>query len=309
MELGSVLRGFVAEVRPLPMALMLGTTVFGACLAAGPMVNWGLLMMVLVNAFLFLYCAHLNDTMFDIIKGEYEKERKLHAVRLNDTAYLPRLGFGLEVPRAPLLPRAYYLGGVIMCSVLGTVLAWWLSTLVGWQYLPLALIGLGLALTYSAGLDKVPALGDTMWEIGVIAALFCGYYSMKSVIDMAIVQTAVVLFIALTGLKVLDSYYDVPTDAKISKMTLPVFLHTKLGVSLESTRDLGYTLVYVTLAILFSQLPPPFYLGLVAGAALIVFSHLYYRGRDMEARMGIVVGGIGLLIFIFWAIFVTTGLV
>lgn len=291
------------------MSLMLATTVFGASLAAGSMVNWGLLTIVLMNAFLYLYTAHLNDTMFDVIKGEYERGRKLHAVRLNNTAYLPRLGFGLEVPNAPLLPRNHYLAGIILCSVLGTLIAWWLSGLVGGLYLPLALTGLFLALTYSAGLDKVPALGDTMWEIGVIAALFCGYYSMKSVIDVAIVQTAVVLFIALTGVKVLDSYYDVPTDAKISKMTLPVFLHTKLGVSLESTRDLGYALVYVTLVILFSQLPPPFYPGLIAGGALIVFSHLHYRGRDLTARKGIVVGGIGLLTFIFWAIFVTTGLI
>ncbi|MFQ6076363.1 MAG: hypothetical protein ACE5Z5_09570, partial [Candidatus Bathyarchaeia archaeon] len=250
MELGKDIRGFLAEIRPIPMALNLGVVVFGASLGAGPMMNWLLTAMVFVNAFLFLYTAHLNDTMFDVMKGEYERGRVLHAVRTNDTAYLPRLGFGLEVPEAPLLPRNHYLGGIILCSVLGMLIAWWISRLVGWQYLPLALIGLGLALTYSAGLDKVPALGDTMWELGVIAALMCGYYSQRGSLDTFIFQTAMVLFIALLGVKTLDGYYDVPVDTKIDKITLPVYLH-KRGLALEIIRDLAYIFVYTAFVILF----------------------------------------------------------
>ena len=284
----------------------MATVVFGACLAAGPTINPNLLALILVNAFLYLYTAHLNDTMFDVIKGEYEKDRELHAVRVNDEAYLPRLGFGLEIPNAPLLPRNHYLIGILTCSTLGTVMALWISKIVGWFYLPLALTGLALALTYSASLDKVPALGDTMWELGVIAALLCGYYSMKGTIDFPIIQTAVGLFIALAGVKVLDGWYDVPTDSKISKMTLPVFLHSK-GVRLEVIRDLGYALIYVTMMLLLTQLPPPFYPGIIAGSVIIVFSHLYYRGRDMEKRLGLTIGGIGIITFIFWAIFTILG--
>jgi 4-hydroxybenzoate polyprenyltransferase len=289
------------------MALMLATTIFGAGLAAGPLINWWLMGMVLVNAFLYLYVAHLNDTMFDVIKGEYEKDRKLHAVRLNDTAYLPRLGFGLEVPGAPILPRNHYLGGILVCSVLGTLIAWWLSTVVGWLYLPLALTGLALALTYSAGLDKVPALGDTMWEIGVIAALFCGYYAMRGVLDAVIIQTAAVLLVALVSVKAIDSWYDTITDDRIDKVTLTVFLYRR-GLSLRTIRDIAYVPLYVALVILFTQLQPLFYLGLVVGTILIVFSHVYYRNTDMEKRMGIVIGGIGVLAFIFWAIFAMTGI-
>ena len=301
-SLGSVVRGFAAEVRPVPMALCLATVVFGSVLAAGPMVDWNLLVLVFINAFLYLYTAHLNDTMFDVIKGEYEKGREFHAVRINDVAYLPRLGFGLEVPKAPLLSRNHYLIGILACSTLGSVMTWWISRMVGWFYVPLALTGLALALTYSAGLDKVPALGDTMWEAGVIAALFCGYYAMKGMIDFPIIQTAVGLFIALAGVKVLDGWYDVPTDSRISKMTLPVFLYSK-GVGLEVIRDLGYALVYVTMMLLLAQLPPPFYPGIIGGSVIIVFSHLYYRGRDMEKRLGLTIGGIGIITFIFWAIF------
>jgi len=305
-SLGNTVRGFVAEIRPIPMTLCLITVVFGSVLAAGPMVNWNLLSLVFLNAFLYLYTAHLNDTMFDIIKGEYERGRELHAVRVDNAAYLPRLGFGLEVPNAPLLPRNYYLTGILTCSILGTLMGVWISEIVGWFYLPLALIGLTLALTYSAGLDKVPALGDTMWETGVIAALFCGYYAMKGTIDFPIMQIAVGLFIALAGVKVLDGWYDVVTDSKISKMTLPVFLHSK-GVGLEPIRDLGYGLVYLTMILLLAQLPPPFYPGIIGGSLIVVFSHLYYRGRDMEKRLGLTVGGFGLLTFIFWAIFTILG--
>ena len=293
----------------MPMALNLGMTIFGASIAAGPTLNWGLMLVVLINAFLFLYTAHLNDTMWDVIKGEYEEERTLHAVRLNDTAYLPRLGFGLEVPGAPLLPRNHYLGGILLCSVLGTLIAWWLAGVVGWLYLPLALTGLALALTYSAGLDKIPAAGDTMWELGVIAALFCGFYSQTGILEPTIKQVAMVLFVALLGIKTLDGWYDVPTDTKIGKITLPVFLNSKLGVPLEPVRDLAYVLLYVTVAILLAQMPPPFYPGLVGGGALVAFSHLYYRGRDMEARRGIVFGAIGILILTSWNILVATGVV
>lgn len=302
-----IVRGFVAEVRPIPMALNLAVTVFGASLAVGPFINWWLMALVFVNAFLFLYTAHLNDTMFDVIKGEYEKGRVLHAVRTNNTAYLPRLGFGLEVPKAPLLPRNDYLCGMVLCSVLGTFIAWWLSSLVGWLYLLLALLGLALALTYSAGLDKVPALGDTMWELGVIAALWCGYYSQKGGLDPIVMQTGVVLFIALLGVKTLDGWYDIPTDTKIDKMTLPVYLHRK-GVGLETIRHLAYLLVYVAFVILFSQLPPPFYPGLMAGGLIIVSSHLYYRKKDMEVRLGLTVGGIGILVFVVTSILVMTGI-
>jgi len=308
MNLGSVVTGLAAEVRPIPMALNLAVTIFGASLAVGPLINWWLMSLVFVNAFLFLYTAHLNDTMFDVIKGEYEKGRVLHAVRRNDTAYLPRLGFGLEVPKAPILPRNHYLCGIILCSVSGTFIAWWLSTLVGWLYLPLALTGLALALTYSAGLDKVPALGDTMWELGVIAALFCGYYSQRGSMDPIIIQTGVVLFIALLGVKTLDGWYDVPTDTKIDKITLPVYLHRK-GVGLETIRDLAYIFIYVAFVILLTQLPPPFYPGLIAGGVIIVFSHLHYRKRDMKIRLGLTVAGIGILTFVVWSILVMTGLI
>jgi len=306
MNSGSIVRGFVAEVRPIPMAMCLMTVVFGACLAAGPMVNWSLLSLVVLNAFLYLYTAHLNDTMFDVIKGEYEKGRMLHAVRSSNADYLPRIGFGLEVPDAPLLKRNYYLIGILLCSTVGTIMAWWISRMVGWFYLPLALIGLTLALTYSAGLDKVPALGDTMWEIGVIAALFCGYYAMRGEIDFAIIKTAIVLFIALMAVKALDGWYDIPVDHKQSKITLSVYLYRK-GFSLRAIRDIAYVPLYIALAILFSQLPPPFYPGLIAGSVIIVLSHFYYRNRDMEKRLGLTVAGIGILVFMCWSVLTILG--
>lgn len=308
MSVARGLRGYIAEIRPIPMALNLSVAVFGACAAAGPFVNWSRMTLVFVNAFLFLYTAHLNDTMFDVIKGEYEEGRVLHAVRLDDTAYLPRLGFGLEVPNAPILPRNHYLCGIIVCSVLGTAITWWIQGLVGWLYFPLAMTGLVLALTYSAGLDKVPALGDMMWELGVIAAMFCGYYSQRGMLDAPAIQIALVLFIALFGIKALDGYYDVPTDAKIHKTTLPVYLYGK-GVGLETIRDLAYCCVYTAFLILFRQLPPPFYSGLIVGGIIIVFSHLYYRGRDMKERLGLTIAGIGILVYVIHSILVITGLI
>jgi len=102
-----MLKGWLAEIRIVPMSLVLATVCLGAHLGAPFAVSWPVLWLVVLNAFLFLYTAHLNDTYWDIRKGEYEKDRVLHAVRLNDEAYLPRWGFGPEIPGAPLLhPRS-----------------------------------------------------------------------------------------------------------------------------------------------------------------------------------------------------------
>jgi len=170
-------KGFLAEVRPVPMALVLATVAFGSYLAAGPAADLGILSLVLANAFLFLYAAHLNDTFFDLRRGEYGPGRRLHYEDVSRDEYLPRYGFGPEVAGAPLLPPSHYLAALAAASAAGSFIAVYVASAVGWLYLPLALTGLGLALSYSAGLDRVPALGDTMWEVGVLAALFCGFYS------------------------------------------------------------------------------------------------------------------------------------
>lgn len=305
----SVARGFLAEIRFIPMSLNLLTALFGMTVAVGPGINWFVAILVLLNGFLFLYTAHLNDTFWDLKKGEYESNRKFHDKRQGDNSYLPRLGMGLEIPNAPLLERKVYLSAMLICSAAGIVVAIYIMSLVSWLYLPMALVGLALALTYSAGLDKIPALGDTMWELGVITCLFCGYFSQKGTLDLPIFQLALVLFIALLGIKILDGWYDVPTDAKIGKMTLPVYLNTKHGISLEHIRDLGYGAIYFVFLLLYFQLPQVFYVGITAGLLITAFSHFYFRGRDMKVRLGITIGGIGILTFIAWSILVTLGLI
>ncbi|MBO3754979.1 MAG: hypothetical protein FGF53_08935, partial [Candidatus Brockarchaeota archaeon] len=181
----SVAKGFLAELRILPMSLMLLTCLLGGFFATGPLLNWNIMGLVLLNAFCFLYTAHLNDTYWDIRKGEYEDGRKLHSVRLRENGYLPRWGYGYEIPNAPILPNRHYLAAMTLSAITGVSVMLYISTFLGWLYSALALVGLLLALTYSAGLDKIPALGDIMWEIGVLFALYCGYYSQKHILDQS----------------------------------------------------------------------------------------------------------------------------
>jgi len=303
----SVLRGFLAEIRPLPMCLMLGTVILGAVLAKGPFINTSILTLVLINAFCFLYTAHLNDTFFDVRKGEYEEEREFHAIRIDETYYLPRYGFGLEVPNAPILPAKHYLVGIVISSLLGLLAMISVSLLIGWFYSCLAIIGLFLALSYSAGIDRVPALGDTWWELGVIAALFCGYYSQKLVLDEFIIIAGLFLFIGLVGIKLLDSFYDIPIDDKIDKMTLAVWLYRR-GWSLTHIRDLAYAFIYTMLVIFFLALPPPFRLPIATCAIIIASSHIQWRKNDMRVRKGIVFGGLGIIILIYWSILIGIGI-
>jgi len=301
-----VWKGFLAEIRPLPMSLMLLTALLGGFFAVGPFLNWNVMAWVLLNAFCFLYTAHCNDTYFDLRKGEYESGRKLHAVRLNDKAYLPRWGFGYEIPNAPILPNKHYLAAMAFFSILGLSIMLYLSTVLGWFYFALAVVGLFLALTYSAGIDKIPALGDVFWEIGVLFALFCGYYSQALKIDQFIIMTAIPLFLCLISIKAMDSLPDTVVDDKINKRTLTVFLYRK-GVSLSRIRDISFIPMYAGFLLLWSQAPPPFAPGIIITLGLIVLNHIGLR-RDIAGRWTIVAGGLSILFFICYALLTVAGL-
>ena len=297
-----IVKGLLAEIRPIPMSLMLLTTLLGGLFAAiqHSSFNPKIMFLVILNAFLFLYVAHCNDTFYDIKKGEYEKERKLHAIRMEENSYLPRWGFGPEIPDAPLLKPDIYLHTIILCSLLGTALMIYISLQIRFFYSALAIVGLILALTYSAGLDRVPALGDTMWEVGVIFALFCGYYSQRLVLDLPIVIFSLPLFISLIGIKALDSYYDIPTDNKTEKITLPVYLYRR-GWSLERIRDLGYLFLYICFIFIYI-IAPKLIFGIMIASIIIFVSHLSLRKKDMSVRLGVVFAGLGILAFILYAI-------
>jgi len=292
--------GYLAEVRVLPMALCLLTVVLGGFLAVGPHVNWQVMSIVVLNAFLFLYTAHFNDTYWDLRKGEYEPGRKLHAVRLDEEAYLPRYGFGPEIPGAPILPRHHYLWGIFICSALGSAVMLYLSLTLGWMYSALAVGGLILALTYSAGLDEVPALGDTMWEVGVIMALWCGYYSQKMAIDMAIVMLSIPLFFALVSVKAADSLPDTIVDDKTGKVTLTVFLYRR-GLSLSAIRHICFIPIYVGFGLLTYIAPTPIRVGALVTLATLVLNHVMLRW-DVKGRVTIIAMGLSILFFITYTI-------
>lgn len=300
-----VVKGFLAEIRVLPMSSMLLTVLLGGFFAKGPQIDWSVMGLVLLNAFCFLYVAHLNDTFWDLRKGEYEEGRKLHAVRLKDDYYLPRWGFGYEIPNAPILPRSYYAMGMLAFSALGLLVMFYLLNLLGWQYATLAIVGLFLALTYSAGIDKVPALGDTLWEIGALFALFCGYYSQALRIDEFIIQTAIPLFVSLIGIKALDSLPDTIVDHRNNKVTLTVFLYRR-GLSPKAIRHVCYIPLYAAFAALFFGLPPSMKLGTLACIAAFLVQE--FALRDDDGRRSIVVAGFTILAFIVVALLVIAGL-
>jgi 1,4-dihydroxy-2-naphthoate octaprenyltransferase len=305
LRISDVVKGFLAEVRPLPMSLLILTTLLGGLFARGASIDWGIMGLVLLNAFCFLYVAHLNDTFWDLRKGEYEEGRKLHSVRLEDDYYLPRWGFGYEVPNAPILPREHYAVGMLAFSALGLLIMSYLSNLLGWAYSALAIGGLALALTYSAGLDKVPALGDVMWEFGVLLAMWCGYYSQVLRVDELIISTSVPLFISLIGVKALDSLPDTLVDHRNNKVTLTVFLYRK-GLSLRAIRHICYLPLYVAFVILFFGLPPSMKLG--ALACIVAFLVQEFALRDDDGRKSIVVAGFTILAFVVVALLVIAGL-
>jgi len=304
MRKWDVVKGFLAEIRVLPMSLMLMTTLLGGMFAKKADINWSIMSFVLLNAFLYLYVAHLNDTFWDLKKGEYEKERRFHSIRLKEDYYLPRWGFGPEIPNAPILPRRYYLIGIIIFSIIGLIVMIYLSFILGWMYSMLAIIGLFLALTYSAGIDKIPALGDIWWEIGVLFALFCGYYSQSLKIDYFIIQNAIPLFIALIGIKALDSLPDTIVDNKNNKITLTVFLYRR-GLSLKTIRHICYIPLYITFITLLIMLPSD--MRLLPLIVLISIFIQEFALKDENGRKSIVAVGFTILCFIIVTILMIIG--
>lgn len=303
----STVKGFLAEVRILPMSLMLLTCLLGGFFAAGPLINWNIMGLVLLNAFCFLYTAHLNDTYWDIQKGEYEEGRKLHTVRFRENGYLPRWGYGYEIPNAPMLPKGHYLAAIAFFATIGVSVMLYISALIDWFYSAIALVGLLLALTYSAGLDKIPALGDTMWEVGVLFALYCGYYSQKHALDFFIIQLSIPLLLALISVKALDSLPDTLVDNRVNKQTLTVFLYRK-GLSLSSIRHVCYVPAYAAFLILLFQClqMPRLALGAALTVGLIASSHTM---RDPEGRKSIVAVSLSILFFIVWALLYIGGFI
>jgi len=295
-------RGFLAEVRVLPMSLLLMTVVLGGLLGVGPNVDWNVMGLVLVNAFCYLYVAHLNDTLFDYYyKGEYEPGRTLHNVRLNGRYYLARYGFGTEVPNAPILPKGYYLAAMAAFSAIGFAVMVYVSTVVGWAYSALAIAGLVLALTYSAGVDRLPVVGDLYWQAGVVFALFCGYYSQTRVVDANIAIMSVPLFIALLSVKMLDALPDVVVDDMNNKRTIPVLLYRR-GLSIGTIRHVSFVPAYVAFSMLAVAAPPRIAEGALVALAGIATVHVGLHRTDPEGRISITATGAVIGAFVLYSI-------
>lgn len=252
----SVVRGFLAEIRPIPMTLLLLTVTLGGVFAKGLNVDWGNLALVLANAFCFLYVAHLWDTYNDYYRKNEYRTRKYHVEKITDKSeYLPRWGFGAEIKNAPILPAKTYLVATVITSAIGLTILFYLSLKIGIIYGVAAIGGLILALLYSTGGDEIPILGDTTWEIGVVLALWCGYISQKGYIDTTIMIMSIPLFLALVSAKALDSLPDTLVDNRRNKRTLTVLLYRR-GLSLKTIRHLSFIPLYTALVIMFMLVPP-----------------------------------------------------
>jgi len=298
--ISDVVKGYLAEIRVLPMTICVLTVLLGGLFARGPNVDWSIMGLVLLNAFCYLYVAHLNDTFFDLRKGEYGSDRKYHSVRSKEDEYLPRWGFGPEIPDAPILSQKHYLIAMIVTSLIGLAVMIYISTIVGWMYSLVAIVGLFLAITYSAGVDKIPILGDTWWEIGIVFALYAGYCSQTGYVDSFIVLQSVPLFIILTGVKLMDSIPDTKTDDRVNKRTLAVLLYRR-GLSLGQIRHVAFIPIYLGFLLLLFMAPPFIKPFVVAVLAMIACVHAGLR-KDIECRKTVVASCFVILFFIISAI-------
>jgi 1,4-dihydroxy-2-naphthoate octaprenyltransferase len=117
-------------------------------------------------------------------------------------------------------------------------------------------------------------------------------------IDMKIIIFSIPLFFAIFGFKMLDGWYDVPSDRKRNKTTFPAFLSRY--IDLEYGRDIAFGFMYACF-LMVAFIAPQMIFGVIFALLIIAVSHLALRRKDMEVRLGIAFASTGILAFIIHA--------
>ena len=280
-------KALLIEIRPLPMAMAILASFFGAVIGFQVIgVKYPLLLIHVVNVVVILYSSHLVDTYRDLRKGEYQ------------LGYKPRFLLDAHDPeRVITLNPRHYLYAMLVTYPVALILSGILIVETGLIYLILAACGLLLSVGYSSGLDRVFILGDLAWDMGVVLSFAGGFYVTTQTITPEIVVMSLILLPILCGVKIIDAEPDVAVDSRSQprKTTIPV----KLG--LKWSHRLAYLLMIppvLLLMLLTPALHPTLIYPLLIALVLILFSYRY------PAEKGIYFIACGIILFLTWAILV-----
>lgn len=239
-----VIKGYVLEIRTPVMLVALLTAILGSSAATVmglfPM-NYSTVLLHTCNVFTVLYMSHLVDTLNDrFTRNEYGH------------GYITRFGDAGKEP----LTRKHFTAGIAVSFLIAVCITTFLTIQTGLTYLWIAAFGVLLALAYGSGLDCVLLLGDFAWEMGVIFALWGGYYVQAVSMDPPILLMALIVLPALTGFKIVDALPDIEPDRNAGKNTIPVKIGFKYA-NILAYGLIGLSLMLLGFAVIQNMLPPP----------------------------------------------------
>jgi 1,4-dihydroxy-2-naphthoate octaprenyltransferase len=212
---GDLARGYVYEIRPLPMLAAMLSALLGAALAgdARAFPPQGALV------FLGLYAGHCMDSYVDY-----------HVRHEPKFVYL-----GVFEDSGGLLgPRALLLGAGLSAALFLALLAALHASLA---FTAAALLGLAIALCYAPFLDMRPWSVSAAYPTGVLLALLGGALLAAPGAPAArVAAVGLVVWVYLVGGKVVSDLIDLDSDRAFGKRTVAVVLGPR------GARRVGYAL-------------------------------------------------------------------
>ena len=260
---GAVARAYASQVHPVFMLPPVAAAWFGATLA--PTLALAPLLAVSAAAFFAVYTAHVKDGYVDFhLRGE-DADHPL-------TARGCRLGLAAAtVGFAASLAAVLALAGPVPALVLAP------TWLLGWLHAPT--------------LDTHPVGATAGYPLGIAVLIVAGHRAQAGAFAPDVLAFALVFFVVLCGVKVIDDATDYDYDRSIGKRTVAVVLGPARARRFATALVAGGLFLVVALAV--DGLFPPS--AAVATLPLVVVG-LYARRAGPELATMLLVRGVYLLL-------------
>ncbi len=251
-------RAYWSQVHPVFMLPPLAASLFGAVLATR--IESGPAAVHVVAMFAAVYTAHVKDGYVDFhVRGE------------DDDHPLTVAGCRVGLGAATVVFAA--------CTLL-------LFLLVDWIAVALTVPAWLIAYHHAPQLDMHPITATGGYPAGIALAMLGGYYVQATALDPVVLAFAVIFFVLLSGIKVIDDTKDYAYDRSIEKRTVAVVIGRDRAITA------AYGLMAVALGVvvvmgLLGPFPPG---AIVAAGAFAVVAAIAARADATLATMLLIRG-------------------
>ncbi len=210
----SAAAALASQIHPVFMLPPVAASAFGAILAGR--LDFIPFIVHLIAAFSALYTAHIKDGYIDFYHRGEDPDHPLTKTGCQAALLAATIVFGLCL---------VILGVVVdIFAVLLTLPGW----VIGYLHAP--------------HLDVHPVGATAGYPLGIAFALFGGYYVQVTMLSSSVVAFAVIFFLILCGIKVIDDTTDYAYDRSIEKQTVAVV------VGPDTARVVAYAIMAVGMA-------------------------------------------------------------